>query len=208
MAIKGQPIRWIRAGARAFATRLARRLLAHPREHRLGYRLLAAIVLASTCIALVATGLQLVVDYQREDWPQLQLAYAITSHRAQGSEWDNVVVVVSQSHYMMLQRNLLYTGVTRGKRLVVATCNCCSEPPDWQTRKSCGDPRYPIGGYGLPIVGALADRFRHAWAPRDGGCVRAQAEFFLPEPGPPSGDDRGRRLEGQCPDLGIGQDRA
>ena len=66
MAIKGQPIRWIRAGARAFATRLARRLLAHPREHRLGYRLLAAIVLASTCIALVATGLQLVVDYQRE----------------------------------------------------------------------------------------------------------------------------------------------
>jgi exodeoxyribonuclease V alpha subunit len=59
------------------------------------------------------------VDYEREDWSQLQLAYAITSHRAQGSEWANVVVVVSQSHYMMLQRNLLYTAVTRARRRAV-----------------------------------------------------------------------------------------
>ncbi len=59
------------------------------------------------------------VDYEREDWPQLQLAYAITSHRAQGSEWDNVVVVVSQSHYMMLQRNLLYTALTRARKRAV-----------------------------------------------------------------------------------------
>jgi exodeoxyribonuclease V alpha subunit len=59
------------------------------------------------------------VEYDREDWPQLQLAYAITSHRAQGSEWDNVVVVVSQSHYMMLQRNLLYTALTRARRRAV-----------------------------------------------------------------------------------------
>ncbi|TML14785.1 MAG: hypothetical protein E6G39_07870, partial [Actinobacteria bacterium] len=33
-----------------------------------------------------------------------------TSHRSQGSKWDNVVVVLSQSHYLMLQRNLLYTA--------------------------------------------------------------------------------------------------
>jgi exodeoxyribonuclease V alpha subunit len=59
------------------------------------------------------------VEYEREDWPQLQLAYAITSHRAQGSEWDNVVVVVSQSHYMMLQRNLLYTALTRARKRAV-----------------------------------------------------------------------------------------
>ena len=59
------------------------------------------------------------VEYEREDWPQLQLAYAITSHRAQGSEWDNVVVVVSQSHYMMLQRNLLYTALTRARNRAV-----------------------------------------------------------------------------------------
>jgi exodeoxyribonuclease V alpha subunit len=59
------------------------------------------------------------VEYEREDWSQLQLAYAITSHRAQGSEWDNVVVVVSQSHYMMLQRNLLYTALTRARKRAV-----------------------------------------------------------------------------------------
>jgi exodeoxyribonuclease V alpha subunit len=47
------------------------------------------------------------------------LAYAITSHRAQGSEWPNVVVVVSQSHYLMLQRNLLYTALTRARRRAV-----------------------------------------------------------------------------------------
>jgi exodeoxyribonuclease V alpha subunit len=59
------------------------------------------------------------VDYDRDDWSQLQLAYAITSHRAQGSEWDNVVVVVSQSHYLMLQRNLLYTALTRARKRAV-----------------------------------------------------------------------------------------
>jgi exodeoxyribonuclease V alpha subunit len=59
------------------------------------------------------------VEYQRGDWPQLQLAYAITSHRAQGSEWNNVIVVVSQSHYMMLQRNLVYTALTRARKRAV-----------------------------------------------------------------------------------------
>ena len=59
------------------------------------------------------------VEYGREDWSQLQPAYAITSHRAQGSEWPSVVVVVSQSHYMMLQRNLLYTALTRARQRAV-----------------------------------------------------------------------------------------
>jgi exodeoxyribonuclease V alpha subunit len=59
------------------------------------------------------------VEYPREDWSQLQLAYAITSHRAQGSEWSNVVVVLSQSHYLMLQRNLLYTALTRARKRAV-----------------------------------------------------------------------------------------
>jgi exodeoxyribonuclease V alpha subunit len=59
------------------------------------------------------------VEYDRDDWSQLQLTYAITSHRAQGSEWPNVVVVVSQSHYLMLQRNLLYTALTRARRRAV-----------------------------------------------------------------------------------------
>ena len=59
------------------------------------------------------------VVHERDDWWQLQLAYAITNHRAQGSEWPNVVVVVSQSHYLMLQRNFVYTALTRAKRRAV-----------------------------------------------------------------------------------------
>ena len=47
------------------------------------------------------------------------LAYAATVHKSQGSEYAAVVVPVHTQHYVMLQRNLLYTAVTRGKRLVV-----------------------------------------------------------------------------------------
>jgi len=47
------------------------------------------------------------------------LAYAITIHKSQGSEYKAVVIPVMTQHYMMLQRNLLYTGITRAKNLVV-----------------------------------------------------------------------------------------
>jgi len=43
----------------------------------------------------------------------------MTIHKSQGSEFPAVVIPVTTQHYMMLQRNLLYTGVTRGKRLVI-----------------------------------------------------------------------------------------
>jgi exodeoxyribonuclease V alpha subunit len=46
-------------------------------------------------------------------------AYAATIHKSQGSEYPAVIIPVLTRHYAMLQRNLLYTGVTRGKRLVV-----------------------------------------------------------------------------------------
>ena len=46
-------------------------------------------------------------------------AYATTVHKSQGSEYPAVVIPVLTQHYAMLRRNLLYTGVTRGKRLVV-----------------------------------------------------------------------------------------
>jgi exodeoxyribonuclease V alpha subunit len=46
-------------------------------------------------------------------------AYAATIHKSQGSEYPAVVIPVLTQHYAMLQRNLLYTGITRGKRLVV-----------------------------------------------------------------------------------------
>jgi exodeoxyribonuclease V alpha subunit len=53
------------------------------------------------------------------DIVQIVLAYATTIHKSQGSEFPAVVIPVTTQHYMMLQRNLLYTGVTRGKRLVI-----------------------------------------------------------------------------------------
>jgi exodeoxyribonuclease V alpha subunit len=46
-------------------------------------------------------------------------AYATTIHKSQGSEYPAVVITMATQHYTMLARNLLYTGVTRGKRLVV-----------------------------------------------------------------------------------------
>ena len=59
------------------------------------------------------------IRYEFDELDELQHAYAITVHRSQGSEYPAVVVPVTMSAYPMLQRNLLYTAVTRAKRLVV-----------------------------------------------------------------------------------------
>jgi exodeoxyribonuclease V alpha subunit len=59
------------------------------------------------------------VDYGLDEIDALAPAYAITIHKSQGSEFPAVVIPVSTQHYVMLQRNLIYTGLTRGKRLVV-----------------------------------------------------------------------------------------
>lgn len=59
------------------------------------------------------------VAYEAGDLDNLTLAYACSIHKSQGSEYPAVVLPISTQHYVMLQRNLLYTGVTRGKRLVV-----------------------------------------------------------------------------------------
>jgi exodeoxyribonuclease V alpha subunit len=58
-------------------------------------------------------------DYDRGELDQLVHAYAVSVHKSQGSEYAAVVVPIATQHYMMLQRSLLYTAVTRGKRLVV-----------------------------------------------------------------------------------------
>jgi exodeoxyribonuclease V alpha subunit len=59
------------------------------------------------------------VTYGFGELDMLMPAYAATIHKSQGSEYPAVVIPVLTQHYPMLQRNLLYTGVTRGKRLVV-----------------------------------------------------------------------------------------
>jgi exodeoxyribonuclease V alpha subunit len=59
------------------------------------------------------------VVYDFGELDEVSLAYAITIHKSQGSEFPVVVIPVAMRQYLLLQRNLLYTGVTRGKRLVV-----------------------------------------------------------------------------------------
>jgi hypothetical protein len=59
------------------------------------------------------------VTYGFGELDTLVPAYAVTIHKSQGSEYPAVVIPVTTQHFPMLQRNLLYTGVTRGKRLVV-----------------------------------------------------------------------------------------
>ena len=59
------------------------------------------------------------VPYDFLELDELTHAFAISVHKSQGSEFPAVVIPVMTTHYMMLQRNLLYTAVTRARRLVV-----------------------------------------------------------------------------------------
>jgi exodeoxyribonuclease V alpha subunit len=59
------------------------------------------------------------VEYQREQIAELELAYAITIHKAQGSEFEAVIIPVMSQHCRMLFRNLIYTGLTRARKLAV-----------------------------------------------------------------------------------------
>jgi exodeoxyribonuclease V alpha subunit len=59
------------------------------------------------------------VDYAYGELDEISLAYATTVHKSQGSEYPAVVIPLATQHYMLLERNLLYTAVTRGRRLVV-----------------------------------------------------------------------------------------
>lgn len=60
-----------------------------------------------------------IVPYPFGELDELVLCYATTIHKSQGSEYPVVVIPISTQHYMMLKRNLIYTGITRGKNLVV-----------------------------------------------------------------------------------------
>ena len=56
--------------------------------------------------------------FDRGEFGDLALAYAISIHKSQGSEYPVVIVPLLKAHFMMLQRNLLYTAITRGKKKV------------------------------------------------------------------------------------------
>ena len=77
-------------------------------------------------VGAAAEGQELLVDfygskvsYALADIDQLVLAYACSIHKAQGSEYPCVVIPLHSQHHIMLQRNLLYTAVTRGRQLVL-----------------------------------------------------------------------------------------
>ena len=59
------------------------------------------------------------VEYKQEDLDELTLAYASSIHKSQGSEYPAVVILVHTQHFKLLRKNLLYTAITRGKKLVV-----------------------------------------------------------------------------------------
>jgi exodeoxyribonuclease V alpha subunit len=59
------------------------------------------------------------VTYDYPDLDELALAYVLSIHKSQGSEYPCVVIPLHTQHYLLLQRNLLYTAVTRGKQLVI-----------------------------------------------------------------------------------------
>jgi diguanylate cyclase (GGDEF)-like protein/PAS domain S-box-containing protein len=95
---------------------LIKRLLAHPREHRLGYRLLGAIVLASTCLALIATGIQLYVDYRRDlsaiDDELAQVGHTYSDSLA-NSLWSfNDTQIGLQLNGLLQVRDVQYVEVT------------------------------------------------------------------------------------------------
>lgn len=60
-----------------------------------------------------------IVDYDYGNLDEIVLAYAISVHKSQGSEYSAVIMPITTQHYILLQRNLLYTAITRGKKLVV-----------------------------------------------------------------------------------------
>jgi exodeoxyribonuclease V alpha subunit len=63
------------------------------------------------------------VVYEGMELDDLSMAYAVTVHKSQGSEYPAVLLVLQPEHHVMLQRNLLYTAISRGKKLVVVVCD-------------------------------------------------------------------------------------
>ena len=75
------------------------------------------IDLAAATVGILFEGRE--VAYDASELDEIVLAYAVSVHKSQGSEFPAVVVPVLTQHYVLLQRNLLYTAITRGRRLVV-----------------------------------------------------------------------------------------
>lgn len=82
------------------------------------------------------------VEYAFDDADQLVQAYAVTVHKSQGCEFPAVVMPMLSQHYMMLQRNLLYTGITRAKKLMILVGSY--KAVSMAVRNSVRTPRYSL----------------------------------------------------------------
>ncbi len=92
---------------------------------------------------LVVTYPDREVEYELSHLDDLTLAYACTIHKSQGSEYPAVVVPLSSSHFVMLAKNLVYTAVTRGRRLVVLVAEpralgLALSPERWREERRAG----------------------------------------------------------------------
>ena len=73
-----------------------------------------------SCLVAFVAGKEIKeVAYEKEHLPELELAYAITIHKSQGSEFEVVILPLVNQHFNMLFRNLIYTGLTRARKLAV-----------------------------------------------------------------------------------------
>jgi exodeoxyribonuclease V alpha subunit len=95
------------------------------------------------------------VPYEAGELDEVVMAYAISIHKSQGSEYPAVVIPIMTQHYVMLQRNLIYTAVTRGKRLVVLVGesralamavknNRVRKRHTWLARRLAGQGAFPL----------------------------------------------------------------
>lgn len=62
---------------------------------------------------------QNIIEYSIEELEDLSLAYAISVHKAQGGEFDIVIMPISSKHFVMLKRKLIYTAITRAKKILI-----------------------------------------------------------------------------------------
>lgn len=82
------------------------------------------------------------VSYSFDEADQIVLAYAVTVHKSQGSEFPVVLMPLLSSHYMMLQRNLLYTGMTRARKLMVLVAS--EKAMSLAVRNAVREPRHSL----------------------------------------------------------------
>ena len=117
-------------------------------------------------------GGELIVDYSLDEADQLTLAYATTIHKSQGSEYEAVVVALMPQHSIMLRRNLLYTAVTRGRKLVVIVGNRSSVEQAVRTGRG-GERCTRLGHVAIPSNnGTSRQRCRAMASARPATCRR------------------------------------